>query len=160
MGKYHMKKLEREITDSQGLFEILMQGKFVTIAMCRGNEPYIVTLNYGYDQEKHALYFHSAPEGLKIEFLRDNPNVCGTVIENKGYIMGECEHHYRSVVFWGSMSVVESLAEKKHGMDIMLHHLEAQPDAVKERILKNDKTYRKLGIFRLDIHEISGKEGQ
>jgi nitroimidazol reductase NimA-like FMN-containing flavoprotein (pyridoxamine 5'-phosphate oxidase superfamily) len=160
MAKYHMNKQEREITDEQILRGILKQGKYTTIAMCRTDEPYIVTLNYGYDEEKHALYFHTALKGLKLDFIRDNPEVCGTVIEDKGYIMDKCAHGYCTVVFWGTMTVVEALEEKKYGMDILLHHLEDRPDTLKKRILKDDTVYQNVGILRLDIHESSGKEGQ
>ena len=60
MLKYHMHKSERELTDREEILEIISQGRYVTLSLCRGNEPYIVTLNYGYDQLKGALYFHSA----------------------------------------------------------------------------------------------------
>ena len=86
--------------------------------MCRNNEPYIVTLSYGYDEQKHALYSHCAINGLKLEFISQNPNVCGTVIEDEGYIEDECEQKYRSVVFWGKMYKVEDLAEKKYGLGV------------------------------------------
>jgi nitroimidazol reductase NimA-like FMN-containing flavoprotein (pyridoxamine 5'-phosphate oxidase superfamily) len=158
MAKYHMNKQEREIAETQVLREILKNGKFATIAMCRRNEPYIVTLNYGYDEEKHALYFHTARKGLKLDFIRETPNVCATVLEDHGYVMNKCSHKYRSVVFWGTMNVVEELEEKKYGMAILLHHLEDHPDAMKNRLLKNDAVYQNVGILRLDIHELSGKE--
>jgi len=170
MAKYHLNKPEREITNKQTLFDILERGKYTTIALCRGNpslspaerenEPYLVTLNYGYDKEKNSLYFHTALKGLKLDFIREHPKVCATVIEDNGYVMDKCSHRYRSVVFWGTMTVVEELEEKKYGMDILLHHLEDRPDAVKQRLLKDDTVYQNVGILRLDIHEISGKEGQ
>ena len=160
MAKYHMQKKEREIKDPDELTEILRRGKYAVLSLCRGNEPYVVTLNYGYDEEKNALYFHSAPRGLKIDFITHNPNVCGTVIEDRGYVMNECSHAYRSVVFWGNMYVVERLEEKKHAMGILLTHLEDNPDPIRERSLKGEKVYNTLGILRLTIREITGKHGQ
>jgi nitroimidazol reductase NimA-like FMN-containing flavoprotein (pyridoxamine 5'-phosphate oxidase superfamily) len=160
MAKYHMNKKEREIEDRKVLLEILRRGKYVTIAMCRENEPYIVTLSYGYDENKNALYFHCSLEGLKLDFVKGNPSVCATVIEDKGYRMGECDQAYRSVVFWGRMQKVEELQEKKHGMQILLNHLEDDPDQVRKRSLKSDEVYEEVGILRLDITEISGKQGE
>ena len=92
--------------------------------MCRDNEPYIVTLSYGYDAKAHALYFHVAVCGLKLEFIKQNPSVSGTVIEDLGYKKTQCEQKYRSVVFRGKMYEVDGLAEKKHGLNILLNHLE------------------------------------
>lgn len=160
MAKYHMNKKEREIRDQGELIKILNRGKFATVSMCRDNEPYVVTMNYGYDQKKNALYFHSAQKGLKIDFIRYNPHVCATVVEDRGYLKNECNHAYRSVVFWGKMTTIENLEEKKHGLQVLLHHLEESPDKIKERLLKDDHEYKDLGILRLDIQEMTGKKGQ
>jgi len=157
MTKYHMNKKEREIKKQEELREILKQGKYAVISMCRDNEPYIVTLSYGYDRDKNALYFHTASKGLKIDFIKHNPNVCATVIEDRGYRMNESNHKYRSVVFWGEMFMVENLEEKIHGMEIILNHLENNPKTVKEKFLKNEENYNKVTILRLDIKELTGK---
>jgi nitroimidazol reductase NimA-like FMN-containing flavoprotein (pyridoxamine 5'-phosphate oxidase superfamily) len=154
-----MSKKEREITDRNVLSEMLRQGKYATIAMCRGDEPYIVTLSYGYDERRNALYFHCSLKGLKLDFVNHNPNVCASIIEDQGYKMDECRQAYRSVVFWGSMHIVEDLQEKKHGMEILLNHLEDDPSRIRKRSLKSDQAYKEVGMLRLDITEISGKQG-
>jgi nitroimidazol reductase NimA-like FMN-containing flavoprotein (pyridoxamine 5'-phosphate oxidase superfamily) len=109
---YHMRKKEREIKKTGDLVDILRDGKYTTVAMCRNDEPYVVTLSYGFDEAENILYFHCAQKGLKLEFLNDNPEVCATVIQDKGYKKGKCAHAYRSVVFWGKMTVVDDLEEK------------------------------------------------
>ncbi len=152
-----MKKKEREITNKNTIIEILKNGKFATISMCRANEPYIVTLSYGFDLKRNSLYFHSAKEGLKGEFLRENSNVCGTVVNDLGYVMNDCSHKYRSIVFWGQMVIVEDLKEKKYGFNIILNHLEDNPDKVKKRFLENDQAYDKVCIIKLNLIEMTGK---
>lgn len=160
MQRFHLQKKEREIKDPNEIFSIIKNGKYTTIAMCRNNEPYIVTLSYGYDEVKNALYFHSRLKGLKYEIIKENHPVCATIIEDKGYIVNDCAHAFRSVIIWGKMYFVETLEEKKHGMDILLKHLEENPDKIKQESLANDKIYKNLGIFRLDIMEIHGKWGR
>ena len=158
--KYHMRRAEREMAGLEQIREVLRGCKYVSLALCRENEPYIVTMNYGYDETQNALYMHCAPAGLKFEFIAQNPTVCGTAIEDRGYLHGECAYAFRSVVFSGEMHVVEELEEKKHGMQVMLDHLEDDPDRVKAEQLKTDKAYERVAILRLDMHEISGKEGR
>jgi nitroimidazol reductase NimA-like FMN-containing flavoprotein (pyridoxamine 5'-phosphate oxidase superfamily) len=153
-----MNKTEREITDKFELNNVLRNGKYTTISMCRNNEPYLVTLSYGFDEKKNALFFHAATTGLKLDFIEENPNVCATVIEDLGYVKGQCEHHFRSVVFWGKMYDLDDLDEKKHGLDILLNHLENDPDPIKQRNVKDDRKYDKVSILRLDIKEITGKQ--
>ncbi|MHC4598332.1 MAG: pyridoxamine 5'-phosphate oxidase family protein [Planctomycetota bacterium] len=159
MAKYHMRRKEQEITDESALEEVLRTGKFAVFALCRGDEPYVVTLSYGLDVERKALYMHCAKKGLKIDILRENSAACGTVIEDLGYRKGECEQGYRSVVLRGEMTVVEALEEKKHALEVLLGHLEDDPGPIRERNLKDDKAYEGVGILRFDIAEITGKAG-
>ena len=157
--KYHMHKKEREITDNQNIEFIIQDGKLVIISMCKGNEPYVVTMNYGYDTQKHALYFHCAKKGLKLDIIRINPEVCATVVQDRGYIMDKCSHAYTSAVFWGKLYIVQDMAEKKYGINILIDHLEDNPNQVKKRLLKNNAIFNSMEILRLDIQTISGKEG-
>ena len=159
MIKYHMTKAEREVTDRAELQEVLKSGKFATIALCRDNEPYIVTLSCGYDEKNHCLYFHTAPKGLKLEFIKDNPRVCATVIKDYGYQKDHCSHIYSSVVLWGTMNLLGDLQEKKYAMDVLLNHLEDNPDPIKQRNLKNDSAYGGVALLKLDIIHMTGKKG-
>ncbi len=152
-----MHKKEREILDKRIFLEILKNGKFSTISMCRKGEPYIVTLSYGFDEIKNCLYFHSAQKGLKLDYLNENLKVCGTIIEDLGYASGDCSHKYRSVVFWGDMTIVENLEEKKHAFDTMLKHLEDNPSKLKKRFFKSEESYKNTCLLKLDISLITGK---
>ncbi|MFX1574112.1 MAG: pyridoxamine 5'-phosphate oxidase family protein [Promethearchaeota archaeon] len=157
MAKYHMRRIEKEISNKEELTDILKNGKYTTISLCKENEPYIVTLSYGYDVNKPALYFHCAKEGQKIDFIKFNPNACGTVLEENGYIDG-CGQAFRSVVYRGRMEIIETLEEKKKGLDILIDHLEHDPIPIKNKFLNKVSSYEKLGMLRLDITDISGKE--
>ncbi|NVM43991.1 MAG: pyridoxamine 5'-phosphate oxidase family protein [Candidatus Lokiarchaeota archaeon] len=160
MQSYHMQKKEREITDKARIGQILKNGKYATISMCRMEEPYIVALSYGFDEDKNALYFHSANLGLKLDILKDNSNVCGVVIEDLGYVKSACSHKYRSIVFWGEMVIVQDIEEKKHGFNVLLNHLEENPIEMKKKFLKNEKSYVDTCIMRLRIKKITGKASE
>jgi nitroimidazol reductase NimA-like FMN-containing flavoprotein (pyridoxamine 5'-phosphate oxidase superfamily) len=162
MATYHMNRSDRKIVDEGELKRVLRDGKFVVISMCSDNSPYVVTMNYGYDDRKNALYFHAAFKGLKVDIIKQNPNVCATVIEDLGYQHGECNHNYRSIVFWGKMSIIDDLEEKKHGLNILIDHLEEEPDEVRKKLLQEDSRYEKMqmAILRLDIDELTGKQAE
>ena len=160
MSKFHMQKYERQIKDKTIVNNILKNGKYAIISMCLNNDPYIITLSYGYDSLNNALYFHSAKEGLKLKFIQVNSRVCGTVIEDKGYKTHQCSHSYRSVVFWGDMNEVQDIKEKKYGFEVMIDQLEEDPNKVKKRFLRNEKIYQDTSILRLDINYITGKTNE
>ena len=159
---YHPRRKDREITDAAKLLDILKTGKYLVVAMCLNNEPYIVTLSYGYDEDKNALYLHCAGEGQKLDFLRSNPYVCATIIIDKGYVSGECSHNYISTVLRGEMVIVKEQIERMHGFEILIKHLEENPEIWQEKLIANNYTSRveKTTILRLDIANITGKEGR
>ena len=161
MQQYHLRnRPNREITDESAIHAILKNGKYVVISMCYENEPYIVTLSYGYDPARHALFFHCSTEGLKLDFIKKNPTVCATVIEDGGYVVNECAHNYKTVVFWGNLSIVTDLGEKKHGMDVLINHLEKDSRVIMDMLVKSDQNYAKMAVLRLDITQIHGKAGK
>ncbi len=161
MQQYHLQnRPEREIKEDSEIREILERGKYVVVAMCRENEPYIVTLSYGYDRERNCLYAHVATKGLKLDFIKANPRVCATVIEDGGYVRGECEHKFRTVVFWGTMEAVTTAEEKRHGLRVLLEHLEKKPAVVEAKLLKGEASFARMEILRLKVDRISGKAGK
>lgn len=157
MPTYHMRRADREIVDRRELEAVLRGQRYMAVAMCRNSEPYIVTLSYGYSPEENALYFHCAREGLKLDFLRENPTVCATVVEDLGYHAGKCSHAYRSVVVRGQMQVLTDRADKAHGLRVLLVHQEADPDDVGQRLLPDDGAYDGVTVLRLTITELTGK---
>lgn len=128
--------------------------------MCRNNEPYIVSLSYGFDAKKNSLYVHCAPHGLKIDFFKSNSRICATIIEDEGYVADECGHNYRTVVFWGDIHFVTDLEEKKRGMRILLNHLENNEQVIQEKLLKSENYYSKMEVLRIDIRQIHAKAGR
>lgn len=159
MSRYHLRRKERGIADPEALRGILSGGRFAAVALCRGGEPYVVTMNYGYDRGRKALYFHCAAEGLKLEFIRANPRACATIVCDLGYRDGECDHAYRSAVLRGPIAVVADEGERAHGLGVLIDHQEREPAPVRERTLPGGSIARPVTLLRLDIEEITGKEG-
>jgi len=157
MSDYHPRRHDKEIVDEVEIARLLREGTFAVLALAKGDEPYIVTLSYGYDAAKECLYFHSAKAGAKLDFIRANPAACATIIEDKGYLPGECEHAYSSLVLRGKLEIVEGLEEKKHGLGVLLNHLEENPEPILKRNISSDSSYDKVIILRLAIASIAGK---
>jgi uncharacterized protein len=158
---YHLQnKPDREITSAEEISTLLKKGKYVTIGLCRDNEPYVVTLSYGYDSANNALYFHAAPTGMKMDFLKANPNVCASIIEDGGYIQDVCKHPFKTLIIRGQLSVVEAMEEKKHGMRVLLGHLEEKPSVVQQLALESEGVFSRMAVLKLEIGEVHGKAGQ
>jgi len=160
MDEYHIRRKDREITDRNEIVRILKSGKYAVIAMAKENDPYLVTLSYGYDEASNSMYFHCANAGRKMDYLTANPKVCATIIEDNGYVQGKCEQHFSSLIISGNMYVVKEVEEKEKGLKTLLNHLEEDPQPIFDRQINGIESYRKVTILRLQIHQVTGKKGQ
>ena len=152
---FHIRRKEREITDTQEMQKILKATNYVTIALCLKNEPYLVSLNHGYDQERNCLYFHCAPEGKKLVYAKANPKVWGQAIQDFG-VTDECDYSYTCIHFSGSLSLVVDLPEKKHAMEVLVRQVALNPESKLAKI-KPEKL-EKTTMGRIDINYMSGKK--
>jgi nitroimidazol reductase NimA-like FMN-containing flavoprotein (pyridoxamine 5'-phosphate oxidase superfamily) len=156
----HLRREDREVTDTGEIDALLLAGRFVTVAMARGDEPYLVTLSYGYDPREKALYVHASHEGQKAEWLRANPVICATVVDDRGYRDGQCEHEYASVVLRGTMTFVQDPEERRHGMRVLIGQLESDPEPVYEKHgLDRDAVYGRMAVMKVEIETITAKKG-
>jgi nitroimidazol reductase NimA-like FMN-containing flavoprotein (pyridoxamine 5'-phosphate oxidase superfamily) len=160
MESYHqLRRKEQEIKDTAELKAILAKTQYVTVAMCRNDEPYLVTLSHGYDAEKNAIYFHCAFAGKKIDFLKANNRVWGQAFIDRGYVQGECDHLFTSVQFSGRVSFVTDAAGKRRALAVMINQLEQEPEQVMAAKV-TDAALAKTCIGRIDIEFLSGKRSE
>jgi nitroimidazol reductase NimA-like FMN-containing flavoprotein (pyridoxamine 5'-phosphate oxidase superfamily) len=155
---YHVKRSDREISDQRLLYEIVERNRIAVLALCRDGDPYIVTLSYGFGQKEGSLYFHCARSGLKIDFLRSNPKVCATIIEDQGFVDEECDHAFCSVVIRGSIKFVDDEADKLAGITIITKHFEKNPERMLAKANVSNPGWLNTQILKLRIDEITGKK--
>ena len=159
--RYHVRRQDKEIDDDDTLIRILRSSEYVTVAMCRGEEPYLVSLSHGYDDEENCLYFHCAKEGKKLDFLRENPRVWGQALIDRGYHEGQCSHLYASVHFSGRVSFIEDADEKRRILRQMIRRLDENPEPLLERLVGLDSdadALERTVIGRVDIEHMTGKK--
>lgn len=159
MPRYHLRRSEKALDDPKEIEQVLSSVRIMTVACCSGNEPYLFTVDFAWDPRTRELWFHCATEGRKIKVLQVNPQVCVTVVEDRGYVDGECDHAYRSLVMEGKASLVTDLSEKRRALELLTRKHERQPEAVLARFAGNDEAVRKVGIVRISVESTSGKQG-
>jgi nitroimidazol reductase NimA-like FMN-containing flavoprotein (pyridoxamine 5'-phosphate oxidase superfamily) len=154
--RYHSRHPKKEITDPAALHDVVARAKHLTLALCRKAEPYLVTVNYAFDQNRDCFYFHCATEGRKLDMLEANPQVYGQILEDLGYLVGKCDHSYRTVQFEGSAALVADPEEKLRALEMLVDALEPDPASVKARLLR-DADINRVAIVRIDVSSWSGK---
>ena len=154
---FHVRRKDREITDPAEMKAVLKSTKYVTVALRMNNDPYLVSLSHGYDEEKNCLYFHCASEGKKIVYIQANNKVWGQAMLDYG-VTDECDYAYTSVHFSGKLVIISDLEEKKYALETLVRQSSNTPE---EKIAK--VTLEKLAkttMGRIDITYMSGKKHQ
>jgi uncharacterized protein len=159
--KYHVRRVDRALTDPAKLERVLMETQYVTIAMCKDNTPYLVSLSHAYDPEKRNIYFHCASEGKKIDYIHANPKVWGQAIIDKGYVEGKCNHLYITAMFEGTIHLAAGNEEKRRIMNYLFDRQEkksptGEVDSHKERITRDTELDR-MNAGWIAVEEITGK---
>ncbi|MFX1507290.1 MAG: pyridoxamine 5'-phosphate oxidase family protein [Promethearchaeota archaeon] len=153
-----IRRKEKAITDETEMKQILQKAQYVTLAMSKDNQPYLVTLSHGYDPEKNILFFHCASEGKKMDYLTSNNGlVWGQALIDLGYAQGACDHLYATTQFKGKVSFLHDLEEKRQALINMIQKLDENPQEIIETQLK-EKSVAKVTIGRIDIEYMSGKK--
>jgi hypothetical protein len=159
MQRYHLRRSDKALSDPAEIEQVLASARIMTVACCLENEPYLFTVNFTWESKARNLWFHCATEGRKMRILQANPRVCVTVVEDRGYIHGECDHAYRSLIMEGTAHVVTDLSEKRRALELLTRKHERDPEAVLARFTGNDEAVRNVGIMRISVDSISGKQG-
>ena len=111
-------------------------------------------LCFGYKDK--ILYFHSAKEGQKLEILRRNHQVCFEFDIDARVLPGKAACNwtvaYKSVIGFGTASILEDSEEKKKALDIIMHQYS------EDDFKYADKTLAKMLVIKVDISRMTGKK--
>ena len=149
-----MRRNEKEITDIEEIEKIIKKGNVCHLGLVDNDEPYIVPVNFGY--ERHALYFHSALEGRKVELIKKNNKICFEIDTDVEIVSSEkpCDWttKYRSVIGVGRAHILNSDEDKAHGLSlIMKQYSDGEPESDFEKL-------DLVLIVKIDIESITGKK--
>ena len=133
---------EQDTSDSDS---VLAEGSYASIAINDGNEPYIITLNYGWYNKDRTLYFCTEKSGMKLDFLKSNSFVCGTVIVERDRKVETDRVVYESCVFRGIMEVIHSKPEQEKALSTF----RITPDLV---------NMRNPMILRLEVEDLEKRK--
>jgi len=149
-----MRRKEKEITDRDEIEKILRESQICRLAMVEDDKPYIVPMNFGF--KEGCLYFHSAKEGRKINLIKKNPNVCFEVDQliqlKKAKLACDWGVDYKSVIGEGTAQLVNTMAEKKEALHIIMSQYSDRKFEYSEEMLENTI------VIKVTVYRMTGKK--
>jgi nitroimidazol reductase NimA-like FMN-containing flavoprotein (pyridoxamine 5'-phosphate oxidase superfamily) len=102
-----LKVEDMPLTEMQALLQLVGFGH---LGCARNNRPYVVPIHYAYDSQD--IYFFTT-EGMKTEYIADNPEVCLQVEEVHD------PANWRSVMVNGRAERITKPEEMEHAMQLI-----------------------------------------
>lgn len=119
-----------------------------------GGYPYAVPLSYVYTDG--AIIFHSAVEGHKVDAIRRDSRCSFCVIDQDEIKPDEFTTHFRSVIAFGRIHILEDADEKVQALRLLGRRY--SPDDEPGLQHEIDKSLDHVLLLRLDIEHLSGKQ--
>lgn len=136
---------------------VLEEGLYGTLATA-GEEgyPYSTPLNYVYVD--NMIYFHSAPEGHKLDNIKYNCRVCFSVVGSFMIIPEKFDTNYDSVVVFGKAREVVEENEKKKALMLLIEKY--SKEYMEEGMRYIEKSIKRVSVFKIEIEHLTGKCGK
>lgn len=153
-----MRRTDREVTDNRQIQSIIEQAKVVHIGMIDNDHPYVVPMQYGFvfADGQLTLYVHCAKEGRKLDIIKKNPRVFIELETEAAIISGgdiPCKYgsEYASVMGDGTVVVVEDVAEKIFGLQLLMKTQTGRDFDISEQMTKS------VTVLRIDVPHVTAK---
>jgi len=157
-----MRRVDKEITDHQVIAGIIENSQVCRLGLAKDNIPYILPVSFGYDGA--ALYFHTAREGRKIDFIAANPRVCFELEHDCRVVPHEknaCNWtaSFRSVIGYGTVRELLDPAEKSAGLQQIMQHYAPAPAPAQEWTFDGGGMAA-TRVWKITIESVSGKQSK
>ncbi len=150
-----MRRKDKEIEDKDLIDRVISKAQVCRLGLCKDKMPYIVPVSFGYDGR--FIYFHTAGEGMKLEYIASNNQVCFElehdvkVAPNDNSACGWSFSYY-CVIGFGIIEEITDLQPKVQALGhIVKHYSDREWDF-------NRQSLGKTRLWRISIEQMSGKQ--
>ncbi len=152
-----MRRTDKEITDQTLISQIIEKAQICRLGLAKDNIPYVLPVSFGFDGT--AIYFHTAKEGRKIDFMTANDQVCFEFEHGVQLIRNEsnpCKwtFSFQSVIGYGTVRELTDLPEKTAGLNQMMTHYSGRAWPFTREDLGA------IRVWRIAIERLTGKQSK
>ena len=145
----------KDIIELDKLEEIISKCKICRVGMVDGDEPYVLAMNFGYEDQ--TVWLHCAKEGKKIEVLKRNNKVClefdadHKLFARHEHVACSWRFAYRSVLIHRNAIFVDDYDEKIKGLNIFMRNYSDKAFEYSKPSVNN------IFIIKVPIESITGR---
>jgi nitroimidazol reductase NimA-like FMN-containing flavoprotein (pyridoxamine 5'-phosphate oxidase superfamily) len=150
-----MRRKDKEIQDRELVSQVIKSCQVCRLGLARDDVPYIVPVSFGYDGQ--AIYFHTAREGKKLDYIAANNAVCfefehGVQVVPHDSDPCKWSFSFQSVIGNGRIHELVAREDKIEGLNHVMRQYSGREWAF------GDKTLDAVRVWKITIETISGKQ--
>ena len=157
-----IRRKDRAMADEAWIKAFLPGAPFGTFAMVSNGMPMVNSNIFYYDEQAHAIYFHTASEGRTRSNLEQERSICFSISEMGRLLPAEralnFSVEYSGVAVFGKARVIEEHEEAKALLqkicDKYFPHLKPQDDYA----TPSPEELKRTTVFKMTIDQWSGKQ--
>ena len=140
------------LLDYNSAEELLLSAEYGFLSF-GGETGYGIPINFAL--KGTSLYFHCAPQGEKLQRMKQNNQVCFCVVGNTELQPAQFTTTYESVLAFGQIRMIEDDVERMIALELLVDKY--SPDFKETGREYAKKSFRRTVILCLDIARITGK---
>ena len=148
---------QRAVYDREAVYRILDEGLVCHIGFVAEGHPVVIPTGYG--RKGDTVYLHGSAASRMLRTLGKGVDVCVTVTLFDGLVLARAAFHhsvnYRSVVIFGTATVVEDREGKLEALRVFTEHV--APGRWQEVRPPSDKELQATTVLALSLQEVSAK---
>ena len=149
---------KKQVLPESDCLSILDRGTAGVLALS-GDDGYPYAVPISYVREGDTLYFHCAQSGHKLDAVARNEKASFCVIDQDQVVPERYTTHYRSVIAFGRIRIVEAPAEKRRAVELLARKY-APADTPEHRTEYIEKDFSRLCMLALTIEHVTGKQAR
>jgi nitroimidazol reductase NimA-like FMN-containing flavoprotein (pyridoxamine 5'-phosphate oxidase superfamily) len=159
-----IRRADRAIADEAEIARLLHHAQVGFIATNWGDQPYLHSNLFWFDEDQKRIYFHTAITGRTRTNIEANPKVCFGIAEMGDLIPADTAYEfsteYAGVIAFGRAWVVEDQREAEHGLNGLLTKYFPDLIAGEDYRAITTEELARTSVFAIEIETWSGKQKQ
>ena len=140
----------------------LAQAPYGFTATVRDGQPFLNSNLFAFDEERHAIYIHTARVGMTRDNVAGDSRVCFSVATMGRLLPAdealEFSVEFAGVTVFGAATVVEEDEEKTHALQLILDRYAPHLQSGRDYRPITPGELKRTTVMRIDIEEWSGKQ--
>lgn len=152
-----MRRTAQEIQDKDLIERVIANARVCRLGLSKDDLPYVVPISFGYDGTR--IYFHTAPEGMKLEYIDANPKVCFEFEDQVKMLphatdASKWSVSYYSVIGFGRVEEIVDRSGKIDALTKIMAHYSDQSWSL------DDVQLTKARVWAISIDRMTGKRSK